>query len=463
MTERPSRMPPASKERRESTSISDFRLIKTALEETDDGPVTSPIFTRHRLEGFRQDYKALIDKEGGEKTMTIPGLSFKPEDAVTVTLRQEVKKFFGWANNNAKDELKEGEEFLVRILNFKDVHGRTATITLYERDDIKIVHKSTVELVGYELNPNRHYTRYPPALTDSSEVWKMKDMQAHCPLSIGVEFHALHGPEKLYPTREQLAKSIDSWTEEWEQSDLRKALVEALEPNAKNMPEVKKIVCFGLGYLFPDLDHCRAYIQHLAARDIGKILEKGQTKDKAHPHEIKIYAQDPRYREVCIGLLEELGITTVDAYSAEGILLIDEHTFIVEIAAGPDFMEPAVDIAFPNGPAGYLSRKVSGNKEQARDKAITTGPVYDAALNEVSDRVWKYRESCAQFPAVTDAKRFGFPPSRITRTREIIVPDNAPQSGEDSIPHINYIIETDENGQDVMSKFDTELLLRRSL
>ncbi|KAF1960529.1 hypothetical protein CC80DRAFT_543945 [Byssothecium circinans] len=427
--------PPTSEGATSQDFASKFQHIKKSLGEGDSGYIRGPLFKRQHLEDFVEDFKALM-KVGKERptTMTIPHYTRDPADAVTVTLAFEghpIKKDKDSAGN--KEGKQEEQTRLIRVLRFK--HGeREATLKLHEEDVIKIDFADTMWLASFnEDDPPIRLLHKTMKFTEKKEIGNMYAIQSGCPLFLSIDAYRPFSDQSLDDVRSR----IPEMTVEWNNSAVRKSLIDTIKNNAKDMPRVGKIVCFGLGRLTIK-SNVKSYCQHLAAIDIRDAL----AKDENHPNTIEIYTQDPFYSSACKTILKELGIKIVDAVVSEGLPLVDQHTFVLEIGTAAEILEPIIDLAGPLGPAGLLSGKLSANGEKDRQGGMPKEPIpkQEAGRRDVSDRLWKYKNSCKAF-AITDDKFLGG-----IKTEIVMAPG---------------VHKCDEHGNIMMSKFDTELLLRK--
>ncbi|EMR71966.1 hypothetical protein UCREL1_982 [Eutypa lata UCREL1] len=100
----------------------------------------------------------------------------------------------------------------------------------------------------------------------------------------------------------------------WLKSPYRKEVIEALRHLAEQgrLPNVDKIVCFGLG--------------SPAALDLAKGISI-----LTHRKDIEVYAQDPYMTLKDINVLTRAGIKVVNPFLQEGYTLVDENTFVLSV------------------------------------------------------------------------------------------------------------------------------------
>ncbi|KAF1960528.1 hypothetical protein CC80DRAFT_580144 [Byssothecium circinans] len=426
--------------------------IKMALGEDDEGRIRGPIFTKDRFKTFIEEFEPFIKREkdpltAALKTMKIPHMDGKPENSVTATLthRQEKLKI-GKDGTRAltNDDNAEEKMMSIRVVQFKNKSGHTATIKLLENDTFNINYRGTLDLTKEEEKVGEPRNKIP----DYEENTKLRNMLRQCPLGLRYQSSRSHmyNPEEKISS-EDLEKSILRWTAAWKGSGICDIIVKTLKANAETMPRINRVVCFGLGCLNRDSKDGpgMCYVQHLAAATIRDTLQTAQPNDQGHPNVIEVHAQDPEYTPRCKGLLEKINIKTVNATLAEGMTLIDKNTFVMTMTSDPDIFDPVVVLTLPEGPAGLWSYKITGNVEDLSTVIAETKRDELDTSEIVSDRMWNYIQSCKRFP-ITGSDWFGVAPIKSI-------------SGFDA--NGNPIYRLDENGNVVCKTVDTELYLRK--
>lgn len=166
----------------------------------------------------------------------------------------------------------------------------------------------------------------------------------------------------------------------WEETEIYKDLMEHVETWAHIMPDVKNVVCFGLGRLQIDPDKFGNHAdQNLLQHHAAVIRDMIAQKKKKKPEEIPIFAQDPCYCEICKWLLKNkfgeesddgrYGIEVVESNS--GYLKVDGNTFVVSICPTAPVRQIIGDITFnTGGPAGMLCDIIQGQGHQAADTVV---------------------------------------------------------------------------------------------
>ncbi|KAH7122379.1 hypothetical protein B0J11DRAFT_337131 [Dendryphion nanum] len=206
------------------------------------------------------------------------------------------------------------------------------------------------------------YARMPKReLRQKAESMKESGKYTFFPLDIcsrGLPKHdCLDSGKRPKETEDQ----FQAWEHEWQNGDPKKRIEDFVSANLDRMPRVDRIVCFALGPLTNDrlaTSGC-CYFQHLAACTIRDVIQSHRGHNKSnqnHPRseKIPVFAQDPIYCAHCIATLKtRLDIDVVD--DPAGFLLVDEHTFVLTIAANVAVRQIVVDVAWEEGgPAAML-------------------------------------------------------------------------------------------------------------
>lgn len=144
--------------------------------------------------------------------------------------------------------------------------------------------------------------------------------------------------DKFPGSRDQLYNILQRMLTTWRKSPYRKEVIEALRHLAEQgrLPNVDKIVCFGLGspgglevdnYGQPNtLGDWRSCSQYAAALDLAKGISI-----LTHRKDIEVYAQDPYMTLKDINVLTRAGIKVVNPFLQEGYTLVDENTFVLSV------------------------------------------------------------------------------------------------------------------------------------
>lgn len=198
------------------------------------------------------------------------------------------------------------------------------------------------------------------------------------------------------------------WEDSWQSQDLTRYLTN----NVKNMVQVTKIVCFGLGTISDAMgpQMTRSYIQHEAACTIAKALRGGQTVTGENSNDIAIYGQDPEYTASDKVLLRNMDppITVVEGKNfigLEGFKLVDSNTIIVAISATCRAAEISIQLAGAEGPAGMLHDKMQNMQTEWTGKKRKGDQVGFSSV-WATNKMWMYRDSCMKFD-FTDEEWFG--------------------------------------------------------
>jgi hypothetical protein len=375
--------------------IYDFQKVYNAI-----GGRGKPIWTQERFKDILEQYESLLSSTGAAKLTTIYG------ETINVTLK------------------KDPADSRSRVLEFKHNDGRERSMNVRLGDYIHIVGSSMMWLAGKG---------------DESNV---ELITKDCPFFFDVRPRKKEVTGSRLQEFERLAKET---TVKWEDSELHRDLVHALQEYAEDIRLVTKIVCFGNGSINP-FDE-RFYIQHLAACTIAKTLSKAQAKDPATPNQIKIFAQDPAYTRRCREFLRQLDppIMAVHYKDFGALQQVDRNTMIMIIGGGGDIVEPALDLTVPDGIAGLLALRMNYNVEE---KCRTPDIADNETQGWASDKEWQFKERCICV-SITDEDWFGTE----------VCTDYEGSSDEEKNTHRTPKI--DENGERVRSAAVTELLLRR--
>ncbi|KAF1997681.1 hypothetical protein P154DRAFT_578599 [Amniculicola lignicola CBS 123094] len=213
--------------------------------------------------------------------------------------------------------------------------------------------------------------------------YQTRQLIACCVLSRGdAEHHTGHtcpvwiGNQPIWDRCKHTSSTDEQWAlwkKEWEKSPMCRNIKDLANGKVK-IPNVTKIICFGLGC--PDLDdsglrYGGSHQQHLAACTLRDVLSEILGAD------IKIYAQDPNY---CAAgkqmLMNKFGITIVD--DPAGWLLLDAETLVMTVCPSVCVRQIACDILKDSGgPAGLFGFKIVGDgvfPPQKTLKLAWTGP-----------------------------------------------------------------------------------------
>jgi hypothetical protein len=359
-----------------------------------------PIWTQERFKDILEQYELLLSSAGAAKLTTIYG------ETINVTLK------------------KDPADSISRILEFKHNDGRERIMNVRPGDYVHIVGNNIMWLAG-EGN-------------ESDEDLITKD----CPFSFDVWPRKKDVTGSRLQEFERLAKET---AVKWEESDLHRDLVRALQEHAEETRLVTKIVCFGNGSINP-FDET-SYIQHLAACTIAKTLSKAQATDPTTPNKIKIFAQDPAYTRRCKEFLRQLDppIMTVHYKDFGALQQIDRNTMIMVIGVEGDIIQPALDLTVPDEIAGLLALRMDYNVEE---KCHTPDIVDTETQGWASDKEWQFKGRCICV-SITDEDWFG---TEVSTDYE---------ESSDEEQNVHRIPRIDENGERVRSAAVTELLLRR--
>ncbi|KAI4608178.1 hypothetical protein J4E80_009186 [Alternaria sp. BMP 0032] len=178
----------------------------------------------------------------------------------------------------------------------------------------------------------------------------MKEMQRSCPFFFDIHWGSAFQTIPLDNALKFMRPLLKSWTNKWEGCTVRVDLLHTLRQNAHNIKPVTRVICFGLGPLFPGSTYEWSFIQHLAAMDIARTLAHIQGNI------VTLFVQDVRYAPACKTLLTDLEplINFANSTVAQGFHLVNEHSFIIYLNSKAVILEPAIQIAGPAGPAGML-------------------------------------------------------------------------------------------------------------
>ena len=183
--------------------------------------------------------------------------------------------------------------------------------------------------------------------------------------------HSLVEPRDccLYEKQEEEFKH---YADKWLESPFCKRLMGYVADKARNMTEVKSVVCFGLGPLGPDEDFTgfhimTCYLQHIAAIHIRNTIERAQGKDIGS---IPVYVQDPAYCSNCKRILKyDLDVNVKESNS--GFLEVDGNTFVITVAPAAPIRQIVGDLTKDaGGPAGILCQPIDDDGVEAADKIV---------------------------------------------------------------------------------------------
>lgn len=221
----------------------------------------------------------------------------------------------------------------------------------------------------------------------------------------------------------KLLARVKTWKEQWKNSEQCKQLTSHLEKNAKNMPRVERVVCFGAGsvgsYLQGNRDskpwldeHERSYFQHAATCTIAEVLSRAQADDENTPNKIDILAQDPRYTKSDIVVLQHMDPPiniTQDKYilGFEAFKHIDSSTFVVTIGEEAPVRDMAIQLAGDDGPAGMFCNTIDRNlQKEWTGKLATKDDVIPLGHQFQTASMWDYKLKCLALD-IKDEKWFG--------------------------------------------------------
>ncbi|KAF2116676.1 hypothetical protein BDV96DRAFT_598546 [Lophiotrema nucula] len=202
---------------------------------------------------------------------------------------------------------------------------------------------------------------------------------------------------------ESTPMKLTEWKQNWFSSQDHANLVKCIA-DKKNLSEVTKIICFGLGSPtnnsgYEEVDRERCSIQHLAVCAIAEQLKsRGDSS-------IKIFAQDPVYNG-----RDKEDLTTFHPPievmdDAKALLEIDEHTIVVSIGTGFPLRQIVADLYEESGkcPTGVWwndfydmegadppSRKV---KKMMEKYEVAWKPVSDGKKNWLAPSMLAWRTS----------------------------------------------------------------------
>jgi hypothetical protein len=147
-------------------------------------------------------------------------------------------------------------------------------------------------------------------------------------------------------TDKQLAEDsllLQQWTNK------REMLQKHIREFGKQLINVDKIICFGLGGLKSNLP--KTFVQHLAAVTVRDEIYKLRGRKGA---KIEIIAQDPAYCANCAKVLKDvLNITAVTGF--EGHLSLTRNTFVISVLPGGPVGQMVADLTLDfGGPATML-------------------------------------------------------------------------------------------------------------
>lgn len=141
----------------------------------------------------------------------------------------------------------------------------------------------------------------------------------------------------------------------------------------KSTHKPKKMVCFGLGELI--MHGWKSYCQHKAAMTLAQELGIES-----------VYFQDPRYTYICKDWIlstaretfqfPESATMIID--NPDGILIIDNDTFVVDLFAAFPVQQILADIAHENGiyPMGMLWEEIPGDEDIEEPLWAETGRLF---------------------------------------------------------------------------------------
>jgi hypothetical protein len=409
----------------------------------DFGGLPERIFTRASYLEVLAQFKAFQDPDQGVATLkTVFG------DTITMT--------------RGPPSTTEGEEGSYMV-TYEHTKLGTAQVKVLPKDDFFIEANSIFQIAKQNVFKREPNSYLPGGCSDYD--WNMIEaMTQRCAFPIHFfEYQTDRDQHGVPPSKEQ----IDEHTKAWETSQLKKDLVQALERNANQIRQVDRIVCYGLGSL-GRYTGARCYFQHLAACTIAKTLSKAQATNREDSKTIEIFAQDLFYTDHAREYMAKLDppITPVDYRINEALMKVNRNTFIVCIGAESDIVESALDITYPDGPAGLLCDKMhfDGQTRFDRKKFSTAEGRSPSTYGKASASEWNYKQRCVR-EEVTDDENFGMKPRTEMEKIGKVMRNSEGEFQRDEAGNViwttNDVYRLDENDRPIMFKPDTELLLRK--
>ncbi|KAI2624057.1 hypothetical protein GGS21DRAFT_532788 [Xylaria nigripes] len=105
-------------------------------------------------------------------------------------------------------------------------------------------------------------------------------------------------------------------------------------------PTIDKVICFGLGNDIARLNMIELS-QYPAALTIREYLEK------RFGHKVRLLTQDPAYDANSMAVLEQHGFEVVGEHGIEGLLMVDENSFVISIQPTACIKQVIADLARP--------------------------------------------------------------------------------------------------------------------
>lgn len=168
--------------------------------------------------------------------------------------------------------------------------------------------------------PRVHYRNIQCLVNGLIPGERMRIPTAFCSAYVGF-FH----PQIISSSSDNDVEAVQTSFEEYERAWLRSQTCQSLTMMLSSVPlpkEVTKVVCFGLGELFPEREpsNSRRCTQLAAALTMARVLNQRTGRS------IRCYSQEPRYSQVCRKVLGRLGFTVLDG--AKGFLEVDNSTLV---------------------------------------------------------------------------------------------------------------------------------------
>ncbi|KAK2590578.1 hypothetical protein QQS21_011743 [Conoideocrella luteorostrata] len=132
----------------------------------------------------------------------------------------------------------------------------------------------------------------------------------------------------------------------WEQSETWKQLKQSLGPCLARLPEIDKIIGFGLGYITG-----REYTGDVESRKDGPctqhalLITLARYLEQETGRAVKCYVQDPAYSDTCKAVLGARNIEVLEP--EDGFLLVDDKSVVLSFSPNVPVRQITADLARP--------------------------------------------------------------------------------------------------------------------